>query len=623
MEESSICNAQQFTQNFEIAIRKAWEKWAFKARKQLTPEDLATEYFEHGVECMELGDTEEAISSFKNALKFRSNFPDACNNLGILFFNTGLPVRAIKYFNQATILDPKNNNAFCNIGNVLLNKGRNIDAINFFKKSIELEQNNPEAWYNYGIASFSLGRFDEAKIQFMEAIKISPDYHQAVNNLGNVFLATGDVVAAVDAFRHTIAICPEYLEAHSNLMLALQYQPEASEQSLFNEAQRFGDSIGNDELFHVEYCDEKDQLKQRIKIGYLSPDFKEHPAAYFLKSIIAAHDRNIFEIHCFFNNSRKDKTTDEFKNLADKWFDCRLLNDESLAEIIENEQIDILVDCAGHTAGNRLGVFALKPARFQVSWLGYPGTTGLTQMDYRITDHIADPEGDADLFHSEKLIRLQKGFLCYMPPLNSPLANCCPYETSLHVTFGSFNNLAKLNDATVLIWCRILKEVKGSRLILKNKSFVNSFVRDLWFDKFMVAGCEPEQLEIFPPTVGEKEHLDCYSEIDIALDTFPYNGTTTTCEALWMGVPVVTLKGNRHASRVGASILSHVGLNELVADSSKKYIDIAVQMAMNLDKRRDLRRNLRNMMVGTICDAKQFAFSVEAYFQKMVANKAF
>ena len=304
--------------------------------------------------------------------------------------------------------------------------------------------------------------------------------------------------------------------------------------------------------------------------------------------------------------------------MADHYRLIAACSDDRVAEQIQKDRIQILVDLAGHTVDNRMPVFARRPAPVQVTWLGYPGTTGLPAMDYRITDAIADPVGKTEQYHTETLTRLKEGFLCYKPSEDSPGLSSPPVLKAGHITFGSFNNLTKVNRKVVEAWSRILRGIPGSSLLLKSKQFPDEFIEGYYRDLFSQNGIISDRIEMLSGVETLKEHLACYNRMDIALDPFPYNGTTTTFEALWMGVPVVTLAGGHHASRVGASILTHLGLEKLVAGDIRCYVDKAIQLAGDMNELKALRAEMRNRMKESpLCDAKSFAGSMESVFEEM------
>ena len=311
----------------------------------------------------------------------------------------------------------------------------------------------------------------------------------------------------------------------------------------------------------------KREIERRLKIGYVSPDFCQHSVAYFIEPLLRAHERQAVEVFCYADVTRPDSVTARLRGYADHWLITVGRSDDELAERILTDSIDILVDLAGYTSKNRLGVFARKAAPVQVSWLGYPNTTGLAAMDYRLVDAVTDPVGEADAWASETLVRVDGGFLCYGSGKDVPKPTVPPCLTSRTVTFGSFNNPAKLSDATLDTWARLLERLPKTRLLLKGKPLGDAATRSFFLSRLAERGVAPERVELVAWLSNEAMHLALYDRVDIALDPFPYNGTATTCEALWMGVPVVTLLGDRHAGRVGASLLTQVGFTDWIAGS--------------------------------------------------------
>jgi predicted O-linked N-acetylglucosamine transferase (SPINDLY family) len=342
------------------------------------------------------------------------------------------------------------------------------------------------------------------------------------------------------------------------------------------------------------------------------------PVASFIEPVLAAHDRRDFELVAYSSGGQEDEVTQRLRGLCDVWRDISLVQDQNAADRIRADGIDVLVDLAGHTAGGRLLLFARKPAPVQVTWLGYPNTTGLDTMDYRLTDAVADPVGETDRFHTETLVRLPAGFLCYAPSPESPEVADSPQLKAGHVTFGSFNDLAKVTPELVALWSEILRAQPGARLMLKAFGLsADSACHDVR-QRFQGQGIAPERFDLCKPEFSAAGRLAKYQEIDIGLDTYPYNGATTACEALWMGVPVVTLAGATHASRTGASIVSGIGLSELVATTPAQYVEIALRLAADAEKRRTLRAGLRaRMRASPLLDAPRFARGLETAYREM------
>jgi protein O-GlcNAc transferase len=356
--------------------------------------------------------------------------------------------------------------------------------------------------------------------------------------------------------------------------------------------------------------------RRKLRVGYVSPDFRRHSVSYFLTPLLAAHDRNAVEITCYAEVKQPDEVTARLKGLVSAWRSTVGMSDAELAERIRADGIDILVDLAGHTAGNRLAVFARQPAPVQVTWLGYPNTTGLSRIHYRLVDRVTDPPDASPA--SERLVRLENGFLCYEPPADAPPPMPPPCLAASAVTFGSFNNAAKLSPATLDAWARILQGSPGSRLVLKGAAFSEAETCKRFRGEFVRRGVAEERLALAPFTPSSRAHLAAYHAIDLALDPFPYNGTTTTCEALWMGVPVIALLGDRHSARVGASILTRLGLGRLIAFDPADYVERALALASDRAGLGELRAGMRQRFAASpLCDAAGFARRVEAAYRRM------
>jgi len=355
---------------------------------------------------------------------------------------------------------------------------------------------------------------------------------------------------------------------------------------------------------------------RRLRIGYVSPDFRRHSVNYFLEPILANHDHTQFEVFCYADELWPDATTERLKGLVDQWRNTAGMSFDGMARLIREDGIDVLIDLAGHTGYNRLPVFARKPAPVQITYLGYPDTTGLAAVDYRITDNVADPAEKTEALHSEKLIRLPTTAWCYRPPEESPDVHELPALSGNPVTFGTFNVLAKLNAVVLETWAKVLLATPGARLMLKNKSFRDPAIPRRLLQTFEKHGVAPERIVLLGPEEKYDNHLRLYHRLDVALDPFPYNGTTTTFEALWMGVPVVTLGGDVHVSRVGASLLGNVGLSRLVAQDSERYIEIAASLAADLPALNELRLGLRKrMQSGPLMDEAGFTRNIESAYR--------
>jgi predicted O-linked N-acetylglucosamine transferase (SPINDLY family) len=449
-------------------------------------------------------------------------------------------------------------------------------------------------------------------------LRSNPHYAAAHSNLGSALTPLGQAEKAERSILEALRLDPHLAPARSNLAMTVNYIAERDPADVFAAQRAVEPSLLPKDSAHALHSNVPDPARA-LRIGYVSADFRSHSVATFFEPVIAHHQASEFEVTCYYNYPRMDVTTRRLRGHAARWRDVFGIPEQALAQLIREDGIDLLVDLGGHTANNRLGTFALKPAPVQVTWLGYPNTTGLGAMDYRITDSVADPPGWTERFHTEQLVRLPGAFLCYAPPAASPDVTAPPVARNGHISFGCFNNLAKMTSVTIAMWGRIMNAVPGARLILKPVSaFADAQTRAEILQRFADHGLDPARIEPLRPESTIAAHLARYGDVDIALDVHPYNGTTTTCEALWMGVPVVTLAGKTHASRVGASLLHALALDELVATSADAYVDIAVRLASDTDRLAQLRAGLRGRMQSSpLMDAERFTRGLEQAYRTM------
>jgi predicted O-linked N-acetylglucosamine transferase (SPINDLY family) len=566
------------------------------------------------------GNLKQAAAYYRKALDFQPHDAVAINNLARVYREMGRFEDEISCYQKALQVAPDHVQTYLNQGNAYQHQGQLDKAIDCYQKALEKNPDYAEAYNNCGTALLTQGKLSQSLLCFQKAIQYHPQYADAYNNLGNIFHNQGQFDQAIFCFQKTMEIKPDYVRAHCNLLYSLHHIPSVGPQRLFEEAKKWWRDHGfkQDRSRHPKSTWEPDR---RLKIGYVSPDFREHSVSYFFRPVLEFCNRNSFEIFCYSDAKRPDTITAQIKALSDHWRDTTWLSDAALAHSIKQDGIDILVDLAGHTSGNRLSVFARKPAPVQVTWLGYPGTTGIPVVDFRLTDDICDPPGESDHYHSEKLIRLPDGFLCYRPPENAPSISGLPVRETDRVVFGSFNNLPKVNEQVIALWSKILRHIPGSCLKLKSKQLADERTRRRIGESFSGQGIPSQRIILLPPTPSTAEHLALYHQVDIGLDPFPYNGTTTTCEALWMGVPVISLRGDRHSSRVGASILSRVGLGELIAESEQQYVQIGMELARNPERLEKLRAEMRSRMCNTeLCNGELFARNIEHTYQKIWRN---
>jgi len=455
------------------------------------------------------------------------------------------------------------------------------------------------------------GRYTEALEYYRQALRVKPDFPKALNNLALCLTDQGDLDEAERTYRHAIKLQPGFAELRSNLLFCLCYRPGYDYRALFDEHCEFGRKLGVAESKRYHTWNITRDPDRRLRLGYVSPDFRTHSVAYFIESLLAHHDPQEFEVVCYSHVEFEDETTARFKKHAQRWHRTCGMSDDELAAAVHRDGIDILVDLAGHTGGNRLVAFSYKPSPLQFTYLGYPNTTGLDTIDYRITDACADAQGE-DEYYTEKLFRLDGCFLCYTPPRDAPDA-ARARDGGAQIMLGSFNTLSKLNPQVIALWSQILHAIPGARLLLKRRALNDPGTRDRIVALFESNGIDRGRLELLDHVETTHDHLALYNRIDICLDTFPYNGTTTTCEALWMGVAVVTLAGAHHAQRVSLSILHALGIEELVARSHEEYIERVCSLAADRGRLGEFRSTMRDRMAKSpLCDARGFTRRFEA-----------
>lgn len=558
-----------------------------------------------------LGNLHEAEQACRHVLAQAPGNADALHALGAALHRQRRLDEAIACYRQALQLRSDNSETCYFLANALRETGRLDEAETYYTKTLELQHDHLFALNNLSALLTGKGRIRQATGLLERALQANPDSPQLLINYGRLNLHAGDAATAVEAYRRVVEIAPGMADAHSNLLACMNYLPDVEPADVYAEHRRWNErhAVPVQPYTHWQNTAEPDR---RLRIGFVSPDLCEHSVARFIEPVLEMYDRSRFDINCYADVPHPDETTARLRGQVTGWCDSTALSHEQLAEAIYSDQVDILVDLAGHTANNRLPVFARKPAPLQVSWLGYPNTTGLDTIDYRLTDARADPPGMTESLHSESLVRLQDSFLCYRCPDNAPDVGPLPAGEDGPVIFGSFNNLAKTTPVVIATWAKLLQAVPGSRLLMKSRATGDADVMERLLGLFSDAGADPAQIIFQSPVPGFRGHMAAYNQVDIAIDTFPYNGTTTTCEALWMGVPVITLAGEVHAARVGASLLAQVGLDRLVADDVDAYIETAIRLSHERDELARLRAGLRDTLRNSsLCDANRFTRSLE------------
>jgi predicted O-linked N-acetylglucosamine transferase (SPINDLY family) len=578
---------------------------AFRQALALNP-DYAVACYNLGNALQTQGHVDEAIEAYRRALAIQPNDAVAWNNLSTALQAQRKYNDAANCCRRALELDPTYAEACNNLGNIDQEQGNSLEALAHFQKAIQLRPDYAEAHNNLGHALQSQGKLNDAAICFQKAIALKPDFPEALCNLGAVLNDQGKVDEGITYFRRSLELKPDYAKCSNNLLLALQYSDGSTLSGLAAAHSEF-DRVQAAPLRRNWKLHENDRSPERpLRLGFLSADFGRHPVGFFLIRALENLNRSQYQVVCYNDRSIHDELTVRFQAAVTEWRNVHGMRDAELAETIRADEIDILFDLAGHTAKNRLLVFARKPAPIQISWAGYAGTTGLQAIDYILADRYEIPPV-SEIHYCERVLRMPEGYVCYDPPTYAPLVSSLPALAHGVVTFGSFNNPAKITPQVLAVWAKILRRLPQTRLVLKFKGMDDVSTIDRLSNEFGGHGIDPIRVECLGWTPHEVSLAE-YSRIDIALDTFPYSGGLTTCEALWMGVPVITCPGETFASRHSFSHLSNIGLTETIARNRDEYIELAVTLAGDLPRLANLRGSLRDRMAASpLCDWQRFA----------------
>ena len=585
----------------------------YRRMLELTPDD-AKAHNNLGVALKDQNKLSDAIACYRRALELKPDFAEAYNNLGVALKDQGNLDGAADAYRQALRLRPGYAEALNNLGNALNDQGKPGEAADCCRRALHLKPNYAEALNNLGNAFNAQGNLQDAVDCYRHALELRPNYAEAHNNLGVVQKDQGKLPEAIACYRRALELKPDYAGAHSNLLCALQYCTGVTPAALAEAHAEFDrrhaaplrDAVARSENLHARH--------DRLRLGFVSPDLGQHPIGYFLIRVLENLKHEPCETVCYSNRIVKDDLTRRFQAAATQWRDVLDMSDERLAAQIREDRIDILFDMAGHTAGNRLLVFAHKPAPIQVSWVGYVGTTGLSSMDYVLADPYEVPPGGERHFQ-EQVLRMPESYVCYDPPAYAPAVTPLPALDRGQVTFGCFNNPAKVTPQVIEVWAKILRRLPAARLVLKYKGWNDCEVARRFSEMFAAQAIDPGRVE-FLGRSPHRELLAEYNRVDVALDAFPYSGCTTTCEALWMGVPVITCPGETFASRQSLSHISNVGLTETIAHDLDEYVELAVSLASDLQRLAKLRAGLRDRMAASpLCDGQRFATNFMALLQ--------
>jgi predicted O-linked N-acetylglucosamine transferase (SPINDLY family) len=488
-----------------------------------------------------------------------------------------------------------------------------------YLRLIELEPQRPAPYNDLAQLYIDFAQFSKAKDIVLRGLEVEPGSPVMWNTLANAQSCIGLVKEALASYRKVLALAPNLPAAWSNMLLTMHYTSDIPLAELVEAHREFGRLAAPPGLAQTTFANSPEPGR-RLRLGYLSPDIRKHSVAFFLEPLLDNADRAGFELFCYADVKTPDEVTRRLRGKVDHFCNVRTLPDKDVIERVRADGIDILVDLAGHAGTTRAALLAHKLAPVQVTYCGYPDTTGMPAVDYRITDWLSDPAG-VEGHYAERLVRLPDGFLCYLPPSDPPPVGEAPCLAGKAVTFGSFNREFKVSQETYDTWCRILHALPESRIVMKSIAGADPATREHQFGEFERRGIERSRVELVGFIPDQKQHLACYRDVDIALDTYPYHGTTTTLDSLLMGVPVITRVGYNHASRVGASLLAQVGLREFVAADADDYVARAVALAGDRERIAALRRTLRQRLLASpLCDGAGFARKFEYALRGMWCN---
>jgi len=580
--------------------------------------DYAEAHGNLGIALRDLGRLNDAVSSCRRALKLNPDYAEGHSHLGSTLKDLGQLDEAVASYRRSLEFKPDYVEGHSNLGIALRDLGRLNDAVSSCRRALRVNPDYAEGHNHLGNALKDLGWLNVAVATYRRTLEIKPDYSEGLSNLGNALKDLGRLNDAVAIYRRALEVKPDYLDAHSNLLFTHNYLLDQPAEALLSEARRFGDIAARQAHSYVDWHNDPDP-DRCLRVGWVSGDLHNHPVGYFAEGVIAAlasdaGDR--LELFGYPTHFQADELTERIKACCHGWHSAAGLSDECLAKRIRDDRIDILIDLSGHTAHNRLRMFARKPAPVQVSWLGYFATTGVAAMDYFLADPWTLPKSDEAHF-TEKIWRLPETRLCFTPPDVDVQIASLPALKNGYITFGCFSNLTKINDDVVALWGRVLATVPNSRLFVKAKQLREGAVRQDLVRRFAAQGVAAERLSLEGLT-PRAEYLAVHRRVDVTLDPFPFPGGTTSVESLWMGVPVLTLTGQRFLSRQGTGLLMNAGLREWIATDKDDYVARAAFHTTDLPRLARLRSGLRQQLLASpLFDAPGFARHFEAALRGM------
>jgi predicted O-linked N-acetylglucosamine transferase (SPINDLY family) len=572
------------------------------------------------------GNLPAAVECYSKAITLKPDFVEAHNNLGNALKAQGALVKAIEHHNIALMLRPDLAEVHYNLGNSFKEQGQLNQAIESYLKAISINPDYAEAYSNLGLALQAQGKLDQAIASELAALSLDPTLAAVHNNLGDAYKTKGKLQAASESYQRALVIQPDYAEAYSNLLFLYSYHAMNTPQEYLACARNWEQNcVSSSErmIARKRIIANPVQVGRRLKLGYVSGDFRQHAVSYFIEQLFGHHDKSKIELFAYSTIGHQDGVTKRLQALVEHWIPLSGVSDAAARDRIEEDQIDVLIDLSGHTAHNRLGIFARRAAPVQAHYLGYFASTGLTEMDYWIGDEILTPT-TTDNHFSEQVWRLPRVWVCYDGKADAPVANWRLSQDGT-VRLGSFNNLGKLSPETLALWAKVLHALPEGKLLLKTKELADPGNRQRILDALSSLGISPDRIELQDSnaTPDWSAHMAYYNRVDIALDPVgAVGGGTTTCDALWMGVPVIALEGDRMASRMTASMLNAIERPEWIAHSEAEYIDKVVAVARDVEHRKAIRPAQRARMANSpLCDGVGLAKSLEQVYFDMKIHK--
>ncbi|MBS0339287.1 MAG: tetratricopeptide repeat protein [Proteobacteria bacterium] len=576
------------------------------ARSVAQEPDRASGYIGLGYALLQLGRLSESIAALGNAVAREPRNSDGYFMLGQAHLRMGAPEAALQAWSRTHALAPELEPLYCEYCLLLFNQGQPEKARALIEEGIQRFPGNGDFKFYLGNLLAERADYAGAAAVYGEAVALSPESPHLLSSYATALMQTGGQDAAADVLKKAIALAPEDAGIFSNYLLCVQYGTRLSKEEKFRVAQEFSERFESPLMGEWgRYSRDASYPERKLRVGYVSGDFRNHSLANFIEPILTHHDKSRFEIFCYYSHPVADEVTLRIAKLADQWTPCHGVSDADLAARIRSDGIDVLIDLSGHTGHNRLLTFARKPAPVQMTWLGYQATTGLRAMDYRITEESLDPTGTTEQYHSEKLLRLPASGT-FSPSPESPLVNELPAHSGKPFTFGCLNNPTKITDDAISVWAKILVQCPDARLMLGNAT--PPLIERL-SEEFLRNGASADQL-LFKPKVGLADYLRLHHEIDLALDTFPYNGGTTSFHSLWMGVPPITLDGDTALSKVGAGLMRGLNLHQFCATTKEQYVAQAVYFYGHQNELSKVRASLRDQFSAVLT---QLAVDVTAW----------